>query len=291
MSGDLHCHTRLSNGSMGIDDIIALAKAASVETLAITDHDCLAANVRAKIIGERNDIRIIPGVELSATDAETGNEVSILCYLADFPERIEGLCHKNNLARKRASQYMMIKVAQRYPVNAELIKKCASGSTNMYPEHIMHALMDCGFADKIHGEVWEKLFSPENENNIYVKPQFADMKEVMETIHAAGGIAVLAHPSAYEDETLIPRLMEMGLDGIEVWHPDATAEQTEMLYAFAKKNHLLMTGGSDFCGMYNKYPVTIGTCSTPKNQVNELISYKAKLKRLAKKQAVAAVQE
>ncbi len=288
LSGDLHCHTRLSNGSIGIDDIIALAKMNAVEVLAITDHDCLAGNVRAKIIGDRNDIKIIPGVELSATDEVTDETVYILCYLADFPDRLEGLCQKNNLARKRASQYMMIKAAQRYPVSAELIKKCAAGSTNLYPEHIMHALMDCGLTDKIHGELWNSLFSEESVNNIFVKPRFASLGEVMEGIHSAGGIAVLSNPVSYKDETLIPRLMEMGLDGIEVWHPDASEEDSKKLYAFAKKNRLLMTGGTAFCGMYNKNNVTIGAVSTPKTQLSELMSYKSKLKRLAKKQALAA---
>ena len=94
MSGDLHCHTRLSDGSMGIEEIIALAKARGVETIAITDHDCLAGTVRAKIIGERNGVRVITGVELSAIDGETGNFVHILCYLPDSPDRLEGLCHK-----------------------------------------------------------------------------------------------------------------------------------------------------------------------------------------------------
>ena len=291
LSGDLHCHTRLSSGSMGIDDIIALAKMNSVEVLAITDRDCLAGNVRAKIIGDRNSIKIIPGVELSATDEVSDETVYVLCYQADYPDRLEGLCQKNNLARKRASQYMMIKAAQRYPVSAELIKKCAAGSTNLYPEHIMHALMDCGIADKIHGELWDSLFSEDSANNIFVKPRFASLGEVMEGIHAAGGIAVLANPLSYKDETLLPRLMEMGLDGIEVWHPDISEEDSKKLYSFAKKNRLLMTGGTSFAGMYNKNTVTIGAVSTPKTQLSELLSYKSKLKRLAKKQAMAQQEE
>ena len=69
MSGDLHCHTRLSDGTLGIEDIINLAKRKGLETIAITDHDCLAGTVRGKIIGARHGIQVIPGVELSATDA------------------------------------------------------------------------------------------------------------------------------------------------------------------------------------------------------------------------------
>ena len=54
MKADLHCHTKLSDGTLGIDDIIILAKNSGVTTLAITDHDCLAGTTRATIIGERH---------------------------------------------------------------------------------------------------------------------------------------------------------------------------------------------------------------------------------------------
>ena len=67
MSGDLHCHTKLSDGTLGLEELIALAAKRGVETIAITDHDCLAGTVRAKIIGERNGVKVIPGVELSET--------------------------------------------------------------------------------------------------------------------------------------------------------------------------------------------------------------------------------
>ena len=63
MRGDLHCHTKLSDGSLGIDDIIVLAEKCGVDTLAITDIDCLAGTVRAKLIGERHGIKVIQGVE------------------------------------------------------------------------------------------------------------------------------------------------------------------------------------------------------------------------------------
>ncbi|MBQ7688258.1 MAG: PHP domain-containing protein [Clostridia bacterium] len=285
MSGDLHCHTRLSNGSMGIEDIITLAKNKGVDVLAITDHDCQAGTVRAKIIGERNGVRVIPGVELSAIDDKTGQVLHILCYLPDFPDRLEGLCHKNAAAAKRAAQYMMIKVSKLYPVTSDVIRRCAAGSTNLYEQHIMHALMECGVTDGIYSAVYDMLFSPESEHNIIVKPDYAPVKEVLETIHAAGGIAVLAHPVEYRDDTLIERLLPLGLDGVEVWHPSATKTESDELYAFCKKSKLLMTGGSDFRGMYNRTPLAPGDYGTPKTQLNELLSFKGRQKRLAKKLA------
>ena len=291
LGGDLHCHTRLSNGSMGIEEIIALAKCRGVETIAITDHDCLAGTVRAKIIGERNGITVIPGVELSAVDGETGEMLHILCYLPDYPDRLEGLCHKNSAARKRAAQSMMIKAAQRYPVTGEIIKRCATGSTNLYEQHIMHALIECGVADSFYGDVYEELFSPDSEKNILVKPAYAEVGEVIGAIHAAGGLAVLAHPALCGDmDALLDRLVELGLNGVEVWCPSADEAMTAALTAYAKKHKLLMTGGSDFRGLYNRSAISIGSYVTPKTQLNELLSFKARQRRQQKKLAAEAAE-
>lgn len=289
MGGDLHCHTRLSDGSVGIEDIIALARNCKLDTIAITDHDCLAGTVRAKIIGERNGVRVIPGVELSAVDNETGRYAHILCYLPDYPDRLEDLCRKNTMARKRSAQFMMGKAAGRYPVTAELMRKCASGSTCLYKQHIMHALMECGVTESIYSDIYFELFSPESENNILVKTAFASVDEVIKAVHAAGGIAVLAHPALYDSFSLLERLTDE-LDGVEVWHPTADSETTERLFAYAKKNRLLSTGGSDFHGMYSRHAALLGSYRTPKAQLAELLGYKSKMKRLAKKAAAAAEQ-
>ena len=83
MPADLHCHTRLSDGSLGIEDLILLASRSGIDTIAITDHDCQAGTVRGKIIGKRHGVDVIPGVELSSYDPEHNLNISILCYLAE----------------------------------------------------------------------------------------------------------------------------------------------------------------------------------------------------------------
>lgn len=288
MRGDLHCHTKLSDGSLGIEDLITLAKKRGIEAIAITDHDCLAGTVRGKIIGDRFGVQVIPGVELSATDTKTGKKVHLLCYLSDAPDRLEGLCHRNSLARKKAAHYMMLQVAKRYPVAAELIVKCATGSTNIYKQHIMQALMECGFSRDIYGEMYHKLFDKDSPESVLVTPKYPDIEEVLTAIHDAGGIAVLAHPYFFDNLDSLPRLIENGLDGIEVWHPCATEEQQAELKKIATKNKLLMTGGTDFHGLYNLDPVSIGDVLTPDDAMAKLLGYKAKQKRLARKAAKAA---
>ena len=76
--------------------------------------------------------------------------------------------------------------------------------------------MECGVANSFYGELYNELFSPESENNILVKPAFAGAKEVIDAIHEADGIAILAHPALVGDAGLIAKYIEMGIDGIDM---------------------------------------------------------------------------
>ncbi len=276
MSADLHCHTKLSDSSMGIDDLIVLAQKRGISTIAITDRDCQAGTVRGKIIGERRGVTVIPGVEISATDPETGKNVEILCYLSDSPDRLEGLCHRNTLTRKKASQLMTLKIAKKYPITPELVLKCATGATAVFEHHIMHALLECGLTDKIYGDLYYELFSPESPENVLVKVSYPSAKEVIDAIHEAGGIAVLAHPDSLE---LFEKLIPEGIDGVEVWNPEIDGELEKKLSALAKANGLLTVGGTEFRGMYSKKPISVGEYSTPDAQVKALMNYKTKMKK------------
>ena len=270
---------------MGIDDIIILAQKRGADTIAITDRDCLAGTVRAKLIGERHGIKVIPGVEISSYDSENKTEVCILGYMSDSPDRLEGLCHRNLLARKRAAQYMMIKASQKFPISADLVLKCAQGSTNVYPVHIMSALIESGMTTELYGELYNELFTEGGENSILVRPKLPEPEEVIEAVHEAGGIAILAYAGEFEGTNVIEKLVAAGLDGIEAWCPQHNDEISLSLAKFAKKNGLLAIGGSDFKGRNNKYCVSIGSFTTPESNYNEFANYKAKIRRQQKKLA------
>ena len=66
MVGDLHCHTKLSDGSLGIEDIIVQAKRTGIDFISITDHDTMSSVSRSKILGDRYGVQVLSGVELSA---------------------------------------------------------------------------------------------------------------------------------------------------------------------------------------------------------------------------------
>lgn len=291
MKADLHCHTKLSDGTMGIDDLIILAKNSGVTTLAITDHDCLAGTVRAELIGKRHGINVIPAVEFSATDSKRNAKAHILCYLPDRPERLEGLCKSNSLKRKRAAQIMVLKVANKFPVTPEFIAKCCQGSTNIYKQHIMQALMEAGYTTTIFGDLYKMLFTRESKMNVLMDARYPEPTEIIDAIHEAGGIAVLAHPGFYDNFELLEELIPYGLDGVEVWHPENTPEQQELLKETAAKHSLVMTGGSDFHGAFNAYPLRLGEYGPDEDALNNLLSYKAKKRRKQKKLEAAAEKE
>ena len=180
---------------------------------------------------------------------------------------------------------MMKKVANKFPVAEDFILKNAQGSTNIFKQHILKALMECGYTTEIFGDLYKKLFTKESPMNVSMDPTYPDPAEIIEAIHEAGGIAVLAHPGFYNNFELFEELIPLGLDGVEVWHPENTPEQQELLIKIAKKNGLLMTGGSDFHGGFNAYPLRIGEYGPTEDALSQLLSYKAKKRRKRNKAA------
>lgn len=183
---------------------------------------------------------------------------------------------------------MVLKTAQKYPISPEFVAKCAAGSTNIFKVHIMQALLENGFTDKIYGELYDQLFSKERADSINHIPEYEDVFSILEAIHEAGGIAILANPQRCKNEKLLEELVAKGLDGIEIYTPELTAEQKEQYAKFAKKNKLLTTGGSNFKGLYNKHVLSVGDCDLPDECVQELNSYKAKKRKAEKKKAAEA---
>ena len=269
MAADLHCHTKISDGSTNIEDIIAIAKRSKITSLAITDHDSLAGTTRARVLGERAGIKVIPGIELSAYDYKRDRSVHILGYMPLFPDRLEGVCHRTNQKRKLASLAMLQKVMKEFPITPEMVTKCSSGSTNIYKQHIMHALMLAGCTDKIFGDLYNYLFNKENGTCI-VKIEYPDVFDIIKILKDSGAITVLAHPEVYDSMELLPELIEAGIDGVELWHPSTTASAAEKIRAIAKEHNLLLTGGTDFHGMYSSRTLKLGSYMTPDENVKAL---------------------
>lgn len=271
MTGDLHCHTTLSDGSLGIEDVISQAKRMGLDFISITDHDTMSSISRAKVLGERYGIQTIPGVELSAWDKKRNRKVHILCYAPQKPDRLEGICIKACEIRKQCANEMVQNVMKLYPITAESVMKHATGSKSIFKQHIMHALIDYGYTTHFYGRLNNELFNLETGSCV-VEREYPDVNFVLDLIHSARGIAVMAHPLYYNSVELLEELAEKGkIDGVEVNHYTADEQQRAELMKIAEKYDLIVTGGSDFHGLYNAKPTHIGSNVTDKENLERII--------------------
>ncbi|NLK69817.1 MAG: PHP domain-containing protein [Clostridiales bacterium] len=276
---DLHCHTKLSDGSLGIEEIIAQAKKTNIDFISITDHDTLSSFSRVSILGERYGVKVIQGVEMSAWDKERGKKVHILCYAPQKPDRLEGLCLKSCEIRKACSKEMVEKVMKLYPISLESVLKHATSSKSIFKQHIMHALIEYGYAMEFYGELNHKLFNLKN-GICLVEREYPDVRFVLDLIHSARGIAVMAHPMEYDSLDLMEELAVEGkIDGVEAYHYSANEEQRKTILEIAEKYNLIVTGGSDFHGLYNSQPTHLGSNSTSKENIDRIIKLATKGKQ------------
>ena len=275
MPADLHCHTKISDGSTVLEDVITLAKNKKLSAISITDHDTLAGVTRARVLGERFGVKVIPGAEFSCYDYKRNRKVHLLAYMFTYPDRLEGLCRRTGEARKKASLQMISKIRRYYPITTEMVVRAATGGTNIFKQHIMHTLMHAGYATEVFGELYDKLLGAEH-GSCFIEAEYPDVFDVMELLKSAGSIIVLAHPTVYDSMELLDELIPAGLDGVEVWHPRNNPTDIEILNRKAAEHNLIRTGGSDFHGMYSARPVRIGECTTPDDCLAEILARKDK---------------
>lgn len=272
---DMHCHTKLSDGSVGIDELIYLATKLKINTLAVTDHDTFAGAKRAKIIGKRYGIEVILGAEVSSFSTVLGKEIHVLCYLCDNPDRLEGLFKKINAARQKAIAEVLRTLMRFYPISPEIVSQKAQGSTNVFKNHVVRAVMDTGYPLP-YGVLYDRLFNKQMRLT-HIDYDYPETDEVIRQIHDAGGVAVLAHPGLSGILDNIKDIVSLGIDGIEVWHPSANEEAVNSLLDIASKYDLVPTGGSDFHGMYAASICTLGCHVTPDESINSLEHRKEKV--------------
>lgn len=269
MSADLHCHTKYSDGSVDVEELMVMAKKRGLHTIAVTDHDTFAGVSRAKILGKQLGIDVICSTEISTCDYQRGRKAHILCYLCDNPGQLGDVLKQIVENRNRAGALMLEKVLAGYPVSAEMVSRRAMGSTCLYKQHIMHALMDAGYADSIYGDLFRELFDSKS-GKAYANVEYPEVREMIGRIHEAGGLAVLAHPAEYDSYDLLEELTELGLDGVEVWHPRNREGDEQRLREYAERHGLAATGGTDFHGMYSSRFNPVGTFTTSDEQLDAL---------------------
>jgi len=275
--GDLHCHTVLSDGSATVEQVMNYARNVGLSAVAITDHDTFAGVAKAKEIGAQLGIQVIDGAEISAYDYQRRKKVHVLCYLPDEPEKLSTIMNETLSERRKSAMTAIEVLCNRYPLTREDFLSYAKDSTTVFKQHIMRALMDAGYSDRVFSDLYYDLFKRPSDKRIHAPIKYPDVYDVVRAVREAGGIAVIAHAGFYGNFELIECLNNDGLiDGVEVWHPENNEEQTRWLYEFAEKNSLLKTGGSDFHGMNNSRMVPVGQFSTPQENLKEILEYKSR---------------
>jgi predicted metal-dependent phosphoesterase TrpH len=274
---DLHVHTRKSDCSLSIKEILLRAKAKNITHIAITDHDTMQGIDEALYWGEKIGINIIPGLEISAYDFENNKRAHILGY---YPQSDHPAMEKiyNELAENRfRASYAMVQrlINMGYDIDWDEINQYyAEESNGVYKQHIMHALMDRGYCDSIYADLYYQLFKrsnqPSEQGKAFIPMQYIDAAEAIQAVKQAGGVAVLAHPCKFGNFDVIGHWTELGLDGIEVYHPGHSRDDIEKLLICGRKYHLLITGGSDFHGFYNEAEVELGRAELNETCIAEL---------------------
>jgi predicted metal-dependent phosphoesterase TrpH len=257
MKADMHIHSDWSDGSLSVREIARTAIAAGLEAISITDHDTMAGQEEALEEGARQGLTVIPGIEISAFDPESGRKVHILGYGVEDRAAVSRVCRPYLEDRGRAVLEAAETIrAAGYPIEREDVLAHAGNSGVPYRQHIMHALADRAYTLSIYGSLYTELFGPGGAGAF--KSRYMPASEAVRLIRNCGGKAVLAHPFQYDSMGLLPKLVEWGLSGIECRHPSQTPEREMIVLKQAARLGLFLTGGSDFHGLYSEKPVHIG---------------------------------
>lgn len=252
---DLHLHTTVSDGSEEIEGLLRMAKEMGITHISITNHDTTQRTEEYIEKAKKQGIYAIPGVEMSAYDAERGVRAHILGYNYKTTAHIEEI-GAETLRKRTENGYKYIEVLNKIGYHADLkeIKKLTTSA--IYKQHILAYLMKTGQTDEIFGDVYHKEFK--NGGACSFDVEYPDAIACVKAIRADGGIPVLAHPGQQNNFYLLPKLVAAGLKGIEYNHPSHNEEHRRKVKDAAQEFGLIMTGGSDFHGLYEKTKTTLG---------------------------------
>lgn len=249
---DLHVHTNVSDGAYGIEKTLKIAHESGVTHIAITNHDTVEELAEAVAIGIKIGIEVIPGIEISAQDTETGKSVHILGYnFALGAKNIKELCTFTLRKQQEKSLWQIDTLIKNgYKIDKMAINVKRKGRT-IYKQHIMEELVLKGYTKQIYSDLYEKLFKGEGICVEKGESDYPDVVQAVKAIRADGGIAILAHPGAQDSLHLVKMLVDAGLSGIELVHSKNSDEVKEKIIELAQQYKLLVTGGSDFHGKYD----------------------------------------
>jgi 3',5'-nucleoside bisphosphate phosphatase len=247
----MHCHSTASDGRLSPVDLVARAAEVGLSGLALTDHDTTAGLAAARQAAEERGLRLLNGIEISAVMPPPAT-LHLLGYMIDpaapaLRKALEGLVESRN---QRNPQIVARLCELGMPLDMEEVLLDAKGGVVGRP-HIAAVMIRKAYVRTVH-EAFDLYMGPGRP--AFVDKERLSARQAIEVIHAAGGVAVLAHPVELHTDndaelaTIVKDLVDHGLDGMEVYHSQQPKDLALRYLRLAERLKLAVTGGSDFHG-------------------------------------------
>ena len=248
LNADLHCHSVVSDGTLTPEALAERARANGVALWALTDHDEVGGQHRARAAAQAQGMRYLTGTEISVTFAQQTVHIVGLGFDPDHPGLVQGLRRtrggREERAREMSEQLAQVGIANafegalRYVGNPELISRT----------HFARHLVESGVC-KDTNEVFRKFLIEGKPG--FVPHRWAALKDAVQWITEAGGLAVIAHPARYkfspnEEHALFTEFMAHGGRGVEVVTGSHSAAECQAYAQTARDFGLAASRGSDF---------------------------------------------
>ena len=259
---DFHLHTSCSDGILSPKEVMERAKTNNVEYLAITDHDTLSGLDECIEYGNKNGIKVIPGIELSTQ--HNNESVHILGFFKnDSYKNKDLICELNKIKNHRIvrAKSMIEKLKSEFNIDIDFDKISSQSKDTVARPHIARAIIDAGYPYD-----FEYIF-----NNFIGKGCKAYMPTLKISTEAGinllkkyDALVFLAHPKLIHNSD-IKEFLNMDFNGIEAVYFQNTNEETEYYINLANNHNLLISCGSDFHGNINsdKRHGDIGSMNLP----------------------------
>ena len=248
LNADLHCHSRVSDGTLEPEALAARAKANGVDLWALTDHDEIGGQQRARTAAHALGLPYLTGAEISVTFAGITVHIVGLGFDPDHPALMQGLADTRD-GRIHRAQAMADGLAKAGIADAYEGSLTYAGNPELISRtHFARYLVEMGYCASTH-EVFRKYLVEGKPG--YVEHRWASLGDAVQWITQAGGIAVIAHPGRYKlsvnaEYALFTEFKAHGGRGVEVITGSHTSADFIKYADAATEFDLLASRGSDF---------------------------------------------
>ena len=254
---ELQSHSTVSDGQLAPAEVVAQAWEAGVTTLALTDHDAIAGVAEAEEAAQGLGVQLVPAIEMSCVH-EYAEDLHICGYWVDL-EKIAPACERAQKERvDRAGKIVERLRGWGFEVKLEDAIKEAGDALSIGRPHIARAAGATGDL----GPFFEEYLVPGGK--AFVPRSWPTAEQAIELIREAGGCAVIAHPywDISERDEVDDLIRSLGADGVEVFYPTHSEEQTKHLLELCGELGLVPTGSSDYHGPTHKTFAKFGAYET-----------------------------